>query len=286
VLRAARARPDFAEALHYRLVEPFPGNAARQRERLAEFAGWVAWHASVEELPALTGVHFSNELVDAFPVHRVRFRAGEWRELYVGAGEDEGFCWQEGPLSVPELAASVAHLPGVEGYETEVNLEAAPWLRAVEKRLERGYVLLADYGYSRADYYLPDRIRGTLTAYRQHRRGDDLLAVPGEQDLTAHVDFTTLAEAGIAAGMALAGFTDQHHFLAALGRRVFPDVTDPAELTPARRKEMRAFLTLMHPGMMGRDFHFLALAKGAEPVLEGFALAANGARRLGIPSPM
>ncbi|MDD5348905.1 MAG: SAM-dependent methyltransferase [Chthoniobacteraceae bacterium] len=282
VLRAAEARPEFAAALRYRLVEPFPGNAARQRERLAEFAGRVTWHASLEALPPFTGVHFSNELVDAFPVHRVVFRAGAWRERYVAAGADGRFGWEDGPLSTPGLAAYLRPLPALEGYETEVNAEAAPWLEAVAARLKRGYVLLADYGFARADYYLPERAGGTLAAYCQHRRSDDPLDDPGARDLTAHVDFTTLAEHGMAAGLALAGFTDQHHFLAALGRRVFPDVTDPRELTPLRRKEMRAFATLVHPGLMGRDFHFLAFAKGAETALDGYSLAADPAKRLGL----
>lgn len=281
VLQAADAWPAFAAALHYRLVEPFPGNEARQRERLQPFAERVNWHASLEDLPRFTGVHFSNELVDAFPVHRVVFRAGAWRERYVAADAEGQFRWEDGPLSTPELAAFLPHLPALEGYETEVNPQACTWLGAVAERLERGYVLVADYGFARADYYLPERTGGTLTGYRQHRRCDDPLADPGEQDLTAHVDFTTLAERGHAVGLALAGFTDQHHFLAALGRLVFPDVTDPRELTPERRKEMRAFMALMHPGLMGSSFQFLALARGAETTLEGFALATNPAKRLG-----
>jgi SAM-dependent MidA family methyltransferase len=284
VLQAAQAWPDFAAALCYRLVEPFPGNAARQRERLERFAGRVAWHASLDDLPRFTGVHFSNELVDAFPVHRVVFRNGAWRERYVAAGAEGPFCWEDGPLSTPGLAAFLPHLPALEGYETEVNTQACAWLEAVAERLERGYVLVADYGFARADYYLPERAGGTLTGYRAHRRCDDPLADPGEQDLTAHVDFTTLAERGRSAGLALAGYTYQHHFLAALGRRVFPDVTDPRELTPQRRKEMRAFATLMHPGLMGGCFQFLAFAKSAETSLEGFALAANPAKRLGCAS--
>ena len=121
-----------------------------------------------------------------------------------------------------------------------------------------------------------------MSGYRAHRRCDDLLADPGGQDLTAHVDFTTLAERGQAAGLALAGYSDQHHFLAALGRRIFPDVTDPRELPPRRQKEMRAFAALMHPGLMGGCFQFLAFAKGTPLALEGYALAADPAKRLGM----
>lgn len=285
VLSAAPAiAPEFAAALHYRIVEPFAVNEARQRARLEAFGGRVTWHAAVAELPRFAGVHFSNELLDAFPVCAVIVRQGEWRERCVAsAAGGEGFAWMDRPIDDPELAAFLPHLPLVEGYQTEVNLEAPRWLEGVAERLERGYVLIADYGFSREDYYLPDRVEGTLTGYRRQSQCDDVLADPGEQDLTAHVDFTTLAERGMGAGLQLAGFTDQHHFLAALGRRLFPDVTDPRELTSQRQKEMRALMTLMHPSMMGRGFQYLALTKGAPPErLAGFELASDPARGLGL----
>ena len=284
VLAAARdaGPPEFFAALDYQIIEPFPINAARQQERLAGFAGRVAWHAALDNCPPFSGVHFSNELVDAFPVHRVVFRNGTWRECRVAVAEGGGFTWADGPLSDPALAAATAHFPQIEGYATEINLEAPAWIAAVARKLERGYVLVADYGYSRADYCLPERRDGTLSAYRQHRRCADPLADPGLCDLTAHVDFTTLAEAAEAAGLALAGFADQHHFLAALGRSAFPDVADPRELTPERQKELRAFATLIHPAHLGRAFHFLALARNAPPALEGYALAADPCKALGI----
>ena len=282
VLSAVQGSPDFAAALHYTILEPFAVNTVRQRQRLAAFAGRVTWHAALDALPPFTGVHFSNELVDALPVHRVVYRGGEWRERYVTAGEPGPFAWSDGPLSTPALAAALAHLPVAEGYETEVNLEAHAWLAAVLGRLERGYMLVADYGFSRADYYLPERTQGTLTGYRQHRRCEDLLADPGEQDLTAHAEFTTLAERAVQLGADVAGFTDQHHFLAALGRAVFPDVTDPRQLTPERQQAMRAFATLIHPTLMGRAFHFLAFAKTAPAHLRGYALAGDSYRALGM----
>ncbi len=279
VLSAAQSRPEFFAALRYHIVEPFETNAGRQRARLAEFAGQVNWHASLEDLPRFTGVHFSNELVDALPVHRVVFRNGGWKEQYVAA-DPGGLCWSEGPLSSPELSAFLKHLPEAEGYTTEINPEANAWLQTVARRLERGYLLIADYGYSRADYYVPERTQGTLACYRQHRRCEDPLDNPGGQDLTAHAEFTTLAERAEHAGLSLAGFTDQHHFLAALGRHVFPDLTEPGQLTPGRRKEMRAFATLMHPTTMGREFQFLALAKNAPLNLRGYQFAADPRKTL------
>ena len=279
LLSAAESRPEFFAALRYAIVEPFEVNATRQRERLARFAGRVSWHASLEVLPRWSGVHFSNELLDALPVHRVVFRNGVWREQYV-AVDSGNLRWSEGPLSTPALAAMLPQLPQIEGYTTEINLEALAWMEQAARRLERGYVLVADYGYARADYYQPERTQGTLACYRQHRRGDDPLAEPGAQDITAHVEFTTLAERAQQAGLTLAGFTDQHHFLVALGRALFPDITDPGQLTAERRKEMRAFATLMHPTLMGRGFQFLALAKKAPANLCGYALAADPQKAL------
>lgn len=282
VLSAARSAPDFFEALRYAIIEPFAVNRERQQTRLGDFAEKTAWHETLPALPRFTGVHFSNELVDAFPVHRVVHRGGQWREQQVATDATGALTWADGPLADPRLAAVVPHLPEVEGYQTEINLEAPAWMEAVAGKLERGYVLVADYGYSRADYYLPERNDGTLAAYHGHRFSDDFLARPGEQDLTAHVDFTTLAQTGQSAGLTLAGFTDQHHFLAALGRSVFPDVTDPAQLTPERRKQQRAFATLVHPTLMGRGFQFLALAKSAPAALRGYELSANANQRLGL----
>lgn len=279
---AARFHPAFGAALRCVIVEPFAANRRRQAERLAGFPGRVSWHESLEALPPFTGVHFSNELPDAFPVHRVVRREGQWREQYVTLGSADAFAWTDGPLSDPRLESRLPRLPEIEGYRSEINLEAPAWLRTVAARLERGYALVADYGFSRDDYYLPERTDGTLAAYRRHELRGDPLAGPGEQDLTAHVDFTALALAGREAGLALAGFADQHHFLAALGRLVLPDVTDPGRLTPERRKQQREFATLMHPGLMGRGFHFLAMSRNAPGGLSGYGLAPDGARRLGF----
>jgi len=283
LLSAARRFPEFAAALRYKIIEPLAANLERQRARLEPFEGRVMWYDSPERLPRFTGVHFSNELVDALPVCAVVYREGGWRERCATVS-GSGFAWTDRPLTDPQALRLLEAAPRIEGYCTEVNPGAAQWIASVAARLERGYVLVADYGFARADYYLPDRSEGTLTAYRRQRRIADVLADPGEQDLTAHVDFTALAEAGLAQGLDVAGFTDQHHFLAALGRRVFPDITDPADLTPERQKDLRSFAMLMHPSMMGMGFQYLALAKSAPPALGGYELAPGGAARLGLTS--
>jgi SAM-dependent MidA family methyltransferase len=253
------------------LVEPVPLLRAAQQIRLAPFAPQVRWVTSLAELPPFRGVHFSNELIDAFPVHRVVHRADGWRERAVDF-QDDRFIFVDAPLSSEALRQDLARLPAVaEDYETEVNLAAASWLREVATRLTTGYLLTIDYGFPRAEYYRPERTSGTLSAYAEHRRAPDPLARPGEIDLTAHVDFTTLAEAGLD----LAGFTDQHHFIVGLGRLHFRDDT------PGTPQEIRAFKTLMHPDLMGRSFHALCLAKDASTSpLAGFNFASDPHRAL------
>ncbi len=272
VLEAARAFPEFCAALRYRIVEPFPVNAERQKARLSDMADKVSWAASVSELPPFTGVHFSNELLDAMPAHLVVRRNGEWRERYVhlAPAHDEAsrFEWTDGALSAPELAAHLDAVPEVDGYETEINLAAQDWMRSVSQRLERGYVLVADYGFSRADYYHPERVRGTLVCYRRHQSSENPLARVGDQDITAHVEFTSLVEEAERNGLALAGFADQHHFIVGLAKHAFPDTDAPRTLK--QQKEMRALATLMHPTMMGRGFKFLALARNSPLALRGF----------------
>jgi SAM-dependent MidA family methyltransferase len=254
VLTANSISAEFRAALQYRIVEPFAINATRQRERLHGLP--VAWSDSLETVPPFTGVHFSNELVDALPVHVVVYRSGNWMERHVAVSGAE-FVWADAPLSTPALEPFLAHLPCIEGYQTEINLAAHGWLRAVAARLERGFVLIADYGFSRDDYYLPERREGTLTGYAQHQRVENVLAHPGEQDLTAHVEFTSLQETAAAVGLKTLHFNDQHHFLIPLGARLFPDATGP--ISPEHQRDLRALATLIHPSLMGRAFQFLLL---------------------------
>jgi len=277
VLTALRTlAPACFAATRYHIVEPSAALHAAQGSALAEFA--VQWFPSIDALPAFTGVHFSNELLDAFPVHLVAWDGAAWRETHVALAGDR-FVFTEHAITSAPLHAALAQLPLVPaGYRTEINLAALTWLDTLATKLTRGFALIIDYGFSRAEYYRPDRTVGTLTGYAQHRRVADLLAAPGATDLTAHLDFTALAERATAAGLRLAGFTDQHHFIVALGTLHFP-ATIPD--TPASQRELRAFKTLMHPQMMGRSFQVLALEKGATAPLTGFQFAADAARALG-----
>jgi len=275
---------DFFAAIRYVIVEPFPVLEGRQRQRLADFPE-VKWAAGVAELDNFRGVHFSNELVDAMPVHLVKFTGGAWRERYVDL-KDGGFEFIEGPLSSPELDGFLEKLPriAVEGYTTEINLEALDWIASLAERLEAGYALIVDYGWARDSYYAEDRTTGTLACYSEHKRSFDPLVNAGNADITARVDFTSLAERAEAAGFRVAGFADQHHFMVGLGKTEFPDTDEPAD--EARMKAMRAFKTLMHPTLMGLAFKFLALQKsvpaGEDAPLAGFQFSSNARVALGL----
>ncbi|MDR3403884.1 MAG: SAM-dependent methyltransferase [Chthoniobacter sp.] len=261
------------------LMEPLATLRQTQGDRLHEFGTEkVRWADSLADLPPFRGVHYSNELLDAFPVHRVCWRGDQWMERCVDS-QGGRFVFVDAEISTEALRIHLAGLPPVlADYETEVNLDVAPWIAEVGSRLQAGFVLVIDYGYSRDEYYRPERTEGTLSAYAAHQREPDPLQRPGEIDLTAHVDFTTLAEAAEALGLQLTGFTDQHHFMVGLSRLHFPD--DQA-LTAVSQKELRAFKTLMHPGLMGRSFHAICLAKGVSDIaLTGFQFGGDPRRKL------
>lgn len=275
--------PELHSRLEYVIIEPSPRSRRAQAESLEHFTELVRWIASANDLAPFVGVHFSNELIDAFPIHRVIWAGSEWHEQYVGY-ENEHFVWVEGSLSRPELAPHLARLPTVPvGYRTEINLEALTWIETLAARLARGLVLAIDYGFPREEYFRADRTDGTLSAYAAHRREPDPLARPGEIDLTAHAEFTSLAERAETSGLEVAGFTDQHHFIVGLSQLHFHD----AEPNPAGQKELRALQTLMHPALMGRSFKALALAKrmGEPARLSGFQFGSDPRTALGLTSP-
>jgi SAM-dependent MidA family methyltransferase len=269
----ARALPEFHAALEYVAAEP---SAARRAQHGAALAPHVAAGrarsaaALPGEIPA--GCILSNELLDALPVHRVVREGGELREIRV-ALDGERFCEQLGPLSTAALA-DYFHVQGielVEGQQAEAGLEAAAWIEDAGRRLGRGFVLTIDYGHEARELYDERHLRGTLLAYRWHRAGEDFYAAPGEQDLTAHVNFTALDLWGRRAGLARTGLVSQSQFLLALGRgNDFADLYDEG---PSEAERIRARLllkTLIFPEGMGETFRVLAQHKGIEaPHLTG-----------------
>lgn len=270
---AARTLPEFYTALRYVAVEQ---SAARRPAHAAALAAHLAAGraASAAELPALlsVGCIFSNELLDALPVHRLLREHGELREIYVGLDGDR-FCDQVGPLSSPELEKYFME-QGIElfdGQQAEVNLAAAAWTEDAARRLGRGFILTIDYGREARELYNERHLRGTLLAYTRHRAGEDFYAAPGEQDLTAHVNFTALDLAATRAGCTRAGLVSQTSFLLALGRaNELADLYDEGQSETERVRARLLLKTLIFPEGMGETFSVLIHSKDvANHVLTG-----------------
>ncbi|SRR5579884_1173904 len=260
----------FANRLRYVLIERSPAMREQQRRNLAPYLAppaRVSWISCLSDLPdaSLVGLLFSNELVDAFPVHRIEIVGGEPKEIHVDY-RDGRFVECLCPLSAPEIEMYLrrvgSELPN--GYRTEINLEALRWIKDVARVMGRGIVITIDYGHTAQDLYAPERRRGTFLCYYHQMASEDPYTRVGEQDMTAHVDFTSLATAGEEAGLRVAGFTNQMSFLISLGAEHMIDSLDPES------PEFRAALHLLKPEGMGRTFKILVQHKGMpEPELEG-----------------
>ena len=236
--------PDASRARDYRDRRAVAARCAKQpAEQLGAFAERVRWVGIARRSCApFTGVHFSNELLDAFPVHRVSGPAASgWSAASIGS--EDRFVFVDGRFPRRLLTPRSPHLPPLPaGYETEINLAALDWLDSqVAAKLERGFVLAIDYGFSRDEYYRPERTGGTLSAYAAHRREPDPLAASRRDRSHRARRFHQPRRARAKArGLQLAGFTDQHHFMvglepAALSRR--PPDTPPSSRNsaPSRR---------------------------------------------------
>ncbi|MBI1195781.1 MAG: SAM-dependent methyltransferase [Gammaproteobacteria bacterium] len=241
------------------------------RARLPHLADRVCWLSEWPEAP-WDGVIVANELLDAMPIHRVLKAGREWREICVGE-DGNGLFMDQREIVDPRVRDAVNVIDGAfpdlpEGYLTEINLASGDWVRSVGGFLGRGLVLIIDYGYPRAEYYLAERTAGTLMCYYRHRGHDDPLRWIGLQDITAHVDFTALAEAAVETELDVLGFTTQAQFL--LGCGILDMATADDALEQARiAHQLR---TLLMPGGMGESFKVLALGRGVEAPLTGFSM--------------
>jgi SAM-dependent MidA family methyltransferase len=273
VLEEVREREaDFFSALRYCVIEPFPILEARQRERLRDFTEKVVWRKSLDDLKPFTGVHFSNELLDSMPVRLIGRESGEgWNERLVAeAGHGLGFVTR--PIADEKLRQHLEKVPrpGDGLYETEVNLSALDWIEDVARKLTRGFVIAVDYGYPRDEFYVAERTAGTLQCRADHRAVSSPLEGIGQTDITAHVDWTSVAERGEESGLKLIGFTDQHHFITGLLTRRAPG-----------ESERRALQTLLHPELLGARFQYLALGKNVSRAeMSGFRFARDARKTL------
>jgi SAM-dependent MidA family methyltransferase len=196
-------------------------------------------------------------------------RGGEPVELGVAASA-QGFRWQA-LAPAPDVAAALGRLLGAmaEGYQGEFGPARGAWVRTAAEGLERGALLLLDYGYPRHELYHAQRVEGTLACHYRHRVHADPFLWPGLQDVSVHVDFTAVAETGVAAGLDLAGYTTQAHFLLATG--VLEGLDDPDADPRVRVADTAAVQRLLMPGEMGEAVKVMALARGLDAPLAGFA---------------
>lgn len=256
-------RPD-----SYGIVELSGELRQRQQERLAalgaEFSALAHWH---DTLPApFTGVMVGNEVLDAMPVSLWARRGGVWHRRGVVLDAQHGLQWEDRPADPSEVPAKLAALPGAHDIVTESHEAAEGFIRSTGAALARGLLLLIDYGFPAAEYYHAHRADGTLMChYRQHAH-DDPFWLPGLQDITAHVDFSGIAQAGQEAGLELLGYTSQARFLlsAGVGELLMTlDPSDPMQFLPAAN----AVQKLLSEAEMGELFKAIALGKGIDAAL-------------------
>jgi len=256
VLGYLKGKPELSRDLDYCILEKSPALRKEQQERLGENARWCS---SLDELSGMTGCIFSNELVDAFPVHQVVMEE-ELMEVFVD--HKDGFVEILKPAKdelndyFTELGVVLPH-----GFRTEVNLDAVKWVHELGEVLEKGFVITIDYGYPSSELYQEYRNRGTLMCYYRHTANEDPYGHTGEQDITSHVNFSALSHWGEKNGLELCGFTDQAHFMMGMGIDEY--LKKLQEKDPVNYwKKMLPIKTLMME--MGETFKVLIQKKGVE----------------------
>ena len=237
---------------------------ARALPHLAERVQWL------DALPEHShGVILGNEVLDALPVELVHWTEAGPRVRGVVL-EGDAFAWQDRPIVDPVLRARAEALNLAPGYLSEVNLAADALIASLAHALARGLILMIDYGFVAAEYYHPQRHMGTLRAHYRHHALDDPFYLPGLCDLTAHIDFSAVARAGMSAGLELAGYTSQASFLLNSGLTELLMQTPPSEAA-AYLPQANAVQRLVSPAEMGELFKVIGLSKGDVAPLAGFA---------------
>lgn len=255
---------------HYGILELSGELRARQQAALAEhapaFLDRVEW---LDELPEkFSGCLIGNEVLDAMPTHAVRWTEDGVRER--GVAVDQGrLIWTERPAG-PALRAAAEALPVAAPYRGEIGLAARSWVAELSRRLDCGAILLLDYGLPRHELYHPLQERGTVRCHYRHRVHDDPFWYPGLSDITSHVDFTAVAEAGFDAGLEVLGYGNQANFLINCGIGEMLHAKAGAGET-AGYKAQAAVNVLLSPNEMGELFKVIALGRGMPVPLIGFA---------------
>ena len=265
VLTALRAQGIEAQ---YRIVEVSADLRARQQARLAPFGAQVQWLDALPE--TFVGCVLGNEVLDAMPVQL--FAWSERAEVLArGVALDAagGFAWADRPADASLTQAVTTRMPPLPGYVSEINVQAEAWMRGVGQWLERGAALLFDYGFPRHEYYHPQRAGGTLMCHLRHHAHADPFVAPGLQDITAHVDFTAMADAALDGGLDVLGFTSQARFLMNAGLLEQLARVDPADAR-AYAQLAAPVQKLLSEAEMGELFKVLAVGRGIAGGLTGF----------------
>ncbi len=253
----------------YYILEVSADLKQRQQQLFAteahQFLPIISWLDQLPQQP-INGVIVANEVMDAMPVHQFEIKSGI-QERYVGY-KNNNFYWTDDKANeVLKNAIEALDIEFTEGYRSEINLLLKPWIKSLSDTLDKGLILLIDYGYVRSEYFHPERHMGTLMCHYRHHAHDNPFIYPGIQDITAHVDFTAVAQAGHDAQLELSGFTHQAGFLVNCGLMEFVDAKlDITEGYIIAQQIKR--LTL--PGEMGERFKVIALSKQYEMPLIGF----------------
>jgi SAM-dependent MidA family methyltransferase len=274
-------RPGIFDRLEYWIVEPSERSRSRQQRRLCDYGNIVHWAEAMAgatggALPGFRGILFSNELLDAMPVHllgwdakaRVWFEWGvtshagrlAWTRMFDGALgpaiHQSSACASMSHFELPIEMGLLDTLP--DGFTTEVCPAAEEWWRTAARALACGKLLTFDYGLRAEEFFMPERKAGTVRGYHRHQPGNDVLAHPGDQDITAHVNFTAIQTAGESAGLRTDAFLPQAQFLTSIAARMWGEAGSLGEWTPGHTRQ---FQTLTHPEHLGRPFRVLVQSR-------------------------
>lgn len=268
---------DIFDRLTYFMVESSPGLIQRQRELFSsypEFRSKIRWVSSLNELPPIQGVVFSNEVLDAFPVHRVVWKEG-LKEIFV-AFDGKRFFEIVRPLSDPAIEHyfNIFRVNWIENQEAEANLSAVNWIKEAAGKIKRGFVITVDYGEQYHELYSLRRKKGTFLCYRKHKTSHNPYEWVGEQDMTSHINFSALQKSGEEENLFTLGYLEQSHFLIGLGMVDEIDKHVRTLKDPTRDESFRAMKHLIHPEGLGPVFKVLIQQKGIGMVrLEGLKFA-------------
>ncbi|MBI5847847.1 MAG: SAM-dependent methyltransferase [Nitrospirae bacterium] len=261
----------FFQTLRYVIVERNELQRKRQQELLSIYKEKIAWISAVREAGTIRGCIFSNELLDAFPVHLLRME-GRLKEVYL-SHDGTSFHEQTGELSTDDIDNyfSDTGIAIETGYTTEVNLRIRGWLQDISAVLEKGFVFTIDYGHPAEEYYSDDRNRGTLLCYHNHEVSEDPYIHIGDQDMTSHVNFSSVRRWGEEAGLKPLGYCSQGAFFLAMG--IDQEIAKLAETSADYLIELSRIKTLFLPQGMGESHKVLIQYKGdGTPALRAFSI--------------